>query len=306
MTNRTSPPGRRVTDERLHGVLQGIQTLSGIDVSNAQLIKFTNNAVFQLPHAGVVARIAGSATMANRVEKVIRVARWLEAAEVPAVRLLGIPQPLTVDNMTVTLWHEVRGGGRTPTGADLAVILQQWHRLPPPDGGLPPWNPIAEIRSRLQEPDGIADTDLTYFHSECDRLEEQLGMLTYELPAGPIHGDAFMGNLIAGVEGPVIADFDSSCDGAPREWELTPMAVGKLRFDYPGDDYGALTARYGFDVTAWSGFPVLRRLRELKLVTSVVPVLGSRPALVPQWQRRLHTYRTGDQTARWTTYTGAS
>jgi hypothetical protein len=56
-------------------------------------------------------------------------------------------------------------------------------------------------------------------------------------------------------------------------------------------------------VIAWKGFPVLRRLRELNLVTSLVPVLGSRTVLRPQWQRRLDSYRNGDETTLWSTYT---
>jgi hypothetical protein len=160
-------------------------------------------------------------------------------------------------------------------------------------------------RSRLTEPDGVDSDDLAYLRDECDRVEEQLAGLPYELPTGPIHGDAFMGNLIDGATGPVICDFDSSCDG-PREWDLVPLAVGKLRFDYPGDDYGALARGYGFDVIGWPGFPVLRRLRELKLVTGLVPVLGSRGVLRPQWQKRMDTYRSGDQTTRWSTYVRAA
>jgi thiamine kinase-like enzyme len=305
MTRRTSPPGARITDGRLHAVLAGVQTMADVDVTGAQLIKFTNNAVFLLPAAGAVVRIAASATMADRVDKVIRVARWLEKGDVPAVRLLDLDQPLVIDELHVTLWDEVTSGGPAPTGDDLAVILQQWHQLAPPECGLPAWAPMAEIRSRLAEPDGVSADDLAYLHDECDRLEEQLGTLSYELPVGPIHGDAFMGNLINGATGSVICDFDSSCDG-PREWDLVPLAVGKLRFDYPGDDYGALARGYGFDVISWPGFSIMRRLRELKLVTSLVPVLGSRAVLRPQWQRRLDTYRNGDQDARWSTYVRAA
>ena len=61
-----------------------------------------------------------------------------------------------------------------------------------------------------------------------------------------------------------------------------------------------------FDVMAWPGFAVLRRLRELKLVTSLVPVLASRPVLQPEWRRRLETYRNEDEDARWSTYVRAS
>lgn len=60
------------------------------------------------------------------------------------------------------------------------------------------------------------------------------------------------------------------------------------------------------DVIGWPGFPILRRLRELKLVTSLVPAPGSRAVLRPQWQRRLDTYRNGDQEARWSTYVRAA
>lgn len=305
MTSEPSPPSGRLTNERLRAVLKGLQVRADVDVSDARLIKFTNNAVFSLPRARVVARIAGSATMAARVSKVIKVARWLKEGGVPAVRLLNLDQPLVIDNLHLTLWHEESVGGPKPTGVDLAAILRQWHQLESPEGGLPTWNPIAEIRSRLAEPDGVDAADLSYLLDECDRIEEQLDCLAYELPRGPIHGDAFMGNLIDGTTGAVICDFDSSCEG-PREWDFVPLAVGKLRFDYPGDDYGDLTRAYGFDVVKWPGFSVLRRLRELKLVSSLVPVLGSRAVLRPQWQTRMDTYRSGDQTTRWSTYMRAA
>lgn len=301
----TTPTTGRITGERLHTVLTDLQAITGIDVTGARLIKFTNNAVFALPAARVVARIAASTTMADRVTKVIQVARWLQDADVPAVRLLDLGQPLIVDGLKVTLWHEVPGGGPAPTGADLAQILRRWHDLDPPAGGLPTWQPMAESRSRLAEPDGVEETDLVYLRDECDRIEEQLAQLSYELPPGPIHGDAFMGNLIDGPSGAVICDFDFSCEG-PREWDLVPLAVGKLRFDYPGDEYGALARAYGFDVIGWKGFPVLRRLRELELVTSLVPVLGSRAVLRPQWQKRLDTYRSHDDKTRWSTYMRAA
>ncbi|XVV10859.1 phosphotransferase family protein [Actinoplanes sp. CA-131856] len=305
MTTEVRRPGRRITEQRLRAVLAGTQALTGIDTADAKLIKFTNNAVYALPHAGVVARIAGSATMAARIPKIITVGRWLERGGVPAVRLLDLDQPLVVDGLKVTLWAEVPDGGPPSTGANMATILRAWHRLEPPEEGLPLWVPMEEIRSRLAEPDGVNDADLAYLRHECDRLEEQLASLSYELPLGPIHGDAFMGNLIDGPTGSVICDFDSACIGQP-EWDLTPIAVGKLRFDYPGDDYGSLTHRYGFDVIRWKGFSVLRRLRELKLVTSLVPVLGSRPVLRPQWQKRLATYRDGDLQTRWSTYIRAA
>ena len=73
---RTSPPGARITRERVHTVLTIVRAMTGAHLTNVHLIKFTNNAVFALPASGVVVRIAASATMAERVDKVIRIARW--------------------------------------------------------------------------------------------------------------------------------------------------------------------------------------------------------------------------------------
>src|SRR5262249_54413034 len=156
---------------------------------------------------------------------------------------------------------------------------------------------------RLDEPEGLDAADLAFLLERCDVLEEQLARVEYVLPPGPIHGDAFLGNLISGPDGVVICDFDSTSTG-PREWDMAPVAVGKLRFDYPGNAHGELAAHYGFDVMQWSGFPVLRQLRELKLVTSVVPILRSNPSIREQWAYRLQSFKQGDATVRWTTYGG--
>lgn len=296
-----SEPGR-LTRTTLDALLAAIGDQTRLDVRDAQLIKFTNNAVFRLAHVPVVVRLAGSATVRARVPKVVQVARWLAAHDAPTVRLLdGVSQPLDIDGQLATLWQAVPPGGSPPTGADLARILRLFHALPAPAVPLPAWRPFKEIRSRLAEPEGLDDADLTYLLGECDRIEAELADVRYVLPSGPIHGDAFLGNLIPSPDGLVICDFDSSADG-PREWDLTPMAVSRLRFDYPGDDYGELAKAYGFDVLAWPGFPVLRQIRELKLVTSVIPILRSNPKLREQWAFRLRSFREGDLAAKWSAY----
>ncbi len=194
MTQLPTPPSGRMTPARLRAVLTELQARTGISVTGAQLIKFTNNAVFRLPEAHVVARIAGSETMAKRVSKVVKVAAWLEDHGVPAVRLLhGGQQPVVVDGLLVTLWQDAESGGPAPTGTDLADILKTIHRLPPPDGGLPEWAPFEEIRQRLDDPEGVTSDDLTFLHGQCDEIEAALAEVSFNLPPGPIHGDAFMG-----------------------------------------------------------------------------------------------------------------
>jgi hypothetical protein len=125
--------------------------------------------------------------------------------------------------------------------------------------------------------------------------------LEFALPRGFVHGDAHLGNLIPGPGGPVLCDFDSSGVGPP-EWDLIPFAVGVLRFGESAADFRELSQAYGFDVTGWSGFPVLREVRELKLITSVLPIMRSTPQVRPELLRRLRDFRAGDTSAQWARY----
>jgi hypothetical protein len=284
-------------------VLAEIAEAQTLDLTDVRLVKFTNSAVFDLPRAAVVVKVAGSGLVADRIPTVIRVARWLEAEGFPAVRLVhGLDQPLRARGHAATAWHRVAATGRAPTGRDLARLVRLFHALPPPTG-LPPWDPLRSIRRRLAEARGVRPEDLAFLTTRGDEVEASLATLRPALPAGPIHGDAFLGNVIPGSQGPVLCDFDSTSIG-PREWDLTPVAVGSLRFAYDPDPQESFAAAYGSDVRRWPGFPVLRRLRELQLVTSVVPVLDSNPTVRHQFEHRLATLRTGSQ-ARWQPYSHA-
>lgn len=302
MSLTTVDPSGGLTRDTLNAVLGAVCAEAGLDPAGAELIKFTNNAVFRLRAAPVVVRIAGSSAARARVGNVVGVARWLAAHDFPAVRLLpGVVQPLWLSGQAATLWEEVPADGGRPGGADLAALLKRLHDLPGPPPDLPEWRPMDEIRQRLAEPEDLGDADREFLLATCDEVEEAMSTLQFDLPPGVIHGDAFTGNLVPAVGGPVLCDFDSTAVG-PREWDLTPVAVGRLRLDYSDDDQTPMADRYGVDITRWPGFPVFRRLRELKLVTSVVPILRSHPAIRPQWQHRMRTFRSGDLTTRWQPY----
>lgn len=298
----TVDPSGGLTRENLHSLLAAVCAGAGLDPAGAELIKFTNNAVFRLRRDPVVVRIAGSTAARERAGTVVRVARWLAGHRFPAVRLLpGPEQPITMHGHVITLWETVRETGPRPGGADLARLLRRLHALPGPPAGLPGWRPMEEVRQRLAEPEDLDPADQEFLLGECDEVEERLARLRFVLPTGVIHGDAFLGNVIPGPRGPVLCDFDGTTVG-PREWDLTPVAVGRLRLDYPTDEHTPLTEHYGVDVTRWEGFAVLRRLRELKLVTSVLPVLRSNPGVRAQWEHRMSTFRARDLTTRWQPY----
>jgi hypothetical protein len=285
-------------------VLESACHTIGLDPRGARLIKFTNNAVYNLASEPITVRIAGSAGVQQRVPKIIAVARWLAQHDMPAVRLVDdLPQPLAVHNTEATFWHTVTASAHAPhpDGHDLGRILLRYHTLPEPEFDLPAWNPMPSIRGRLEQQTVLTPDEHQYLTHACDEMEHTLSTVEYSLPPGPIHGDPFIGNLIAGPHEPVICDFDSASHG-PREWDLTPVAVGRLRFDYHTDYHHQLVCEYGSDVTTWPHFPSLRRLRELQLVTSVLPVLESNRSLSAQWRRRFDTFKAGDESTRWTTY----
>jgi Ser/Thr protein kinase RdoA (MazF antagonist) len=68
---------------------------AGLSSDGAVLLRFGENAIYRLAADPVVVRIARSADRLAKVERELCVARWLAAANVPAVRVIEeIDQPL--------------------------------------------------------------------------------------------------------------------------------------------------------------------------------------------------------------------
>ncbi|HWD05083.1 MAG TPA: aminoglycoside phosphotransferase family protein [Amycolatopsis sp.] len=275
--------------------------LLGLDPAGARLLRFTNNAVYTLATAPVVVRIVGSTRLRHRVGTVVWVAEYFARHGVPAIRLLeGVGQPIVVGPHLVTAWHEVPSVGFPATTADLAGLLRRVHALPPPEG-LVAWAPFTAIRARVSDAEELSDGDRAFLLDRCAEVEGRLAELDFQLARSLVHGDAHPGNVIPGPAGPVLCDFDSACVGPP-EWDLTPLAVGRERFGDPPSHYERFAEAYGFDVTAWSGFAVLRAVRELKLTTSVLPILRSHPQVRPELRRRLDDLRHGRTDTVWARY----
>ncbi|APU12144.1 MULTISPECIES: aminoglycoside phosphotransferase family protein [Actinoalloteichus] len=292
----------RFTIAKLTVALGEVCARVGLDPAGATLLRFTNNAVFELADRRHVVRIVASARLRHRAEKVVRMARWLAENGVAAVRLpAGLDQPIYAGGQVATVWEAIPHVGSPPGAEELARLLRDIHRLPAPDFPLPTWRPLDDVRRRLADAEELSDRDRGFLERRCADVAERLLDLRFPLPQGVLHGDAHLGNLIPGPDGTVICDFDSACVG-PREWDLTPLAVGAQRFLHPEEQQRLLAHEYGFDITRWSGFSVLRDVRELKLTTSVLPILRSNPGVRAQLQLRLDSLRSGDDSVPWTPY----
>ncbi|MBL7502095.1 aminoglycoside phosphotransferase family protein [Frankia sp. CNm7] len=303
-------PGGRFTAAASRQALAAICAVAGLDDTDAVALKLTVNSVYRLPRAAAVVRIATSPAMTHRIPKVIRVARWLEAAGVPAVRLFpGVPAPVTAGGARATVWVDETAradegtlASTAPRAADLGAALRRLHALEPPRPALPDWDPLDDARRRISDAEGLPAADRDFLEELLDRVATDLRAVRYRLPTAVVHGDAHLGNLIRAPDGRVLlCDFDSVSVG-PAEWDLVPVAVGALRFGHPPSRHAELAAAYGVDVTRWDGFGALRAVRELKLVTSVLPILASSPTVAAQFRVRLASLRAGDQTIRWAPY----
>jgi hypothetical protein len=314
--------------QQLRRHLHTICHQAGIACGDATLIKYTMNAVY---HVGpYVLRLAHGPHAAALAQRTVAVAAALAAADASTIRLaddLAVAQPVVSGDWVATIWQHVPTVAAEPKPVHLAAPLRTLHALDRLDGiGLPRWAPIDKFRRRLDAaahlpaPDA-ADLDawartqlglsrdamLHELRRRCDDLDHALAAVSWRFSHGVIHNDAHTGNLLLprtphrAESDPtaLLCDLDGICHG-PREWDLVPTAHGVTRFGRPATDYHAFTDLYGFDITTWPGWPVLRDVRELQLVTSTLDSATGRPEVADQLAHRLRSLLTGDTTAVWT------
>ena len=273
----------------------------GLDDAGARLIRMFGTAVYHLPAAGAVARIAmvTSPQSAERLATSVRVTRWLATAGFPAVKPLACDQPVLSHGCAVTLWHHLPQRGPEPSTADLGRLLRRLHSLGPPPFALPDFRPLGSVRRAIHASQAIGDDERTWLSDHCQHLLRAYDQLAFELPAGMIHGDAWWGNLLRDGKRVVLADWDAVSTG-PREVDLVPT-LQAARFGLPSADRDAFIAAYGHDVRNWPGYPVLRGIRELATLTALLRDAPADPAAKDELQVRIRSLRTGDS-CRWTTF----
>jgi hypothetical protein len=279
-------------DQKLKHALKGICQEAGLVADDAELIKYTNNAVYRLPSQGVVVRFGAGDLASQRANHVAKIATWLQDKDAPAVRLApGLTQPVLFENYSATIWEALEGSSPAWTGADLAEPLLGWHKLTPPPG-LRHWDPFSSARSRLAMADGLPADDHTWLTQQWSEIEAEYRSILPDLQVGLLHGDAYIGNLLREPAGRfVFCDFDGTSIG-PLAYDLVVAAVSALRFGAV-QDHEALATTYVLDVTTLPSWPVLRRIRELVLVTSVITDLRNRPEIAKVHAHRLATLRSG-------------
>lgn len=292
----------RFAETAMRETLGRIAERHGVDATDAELLRLTNNAVFALPSAGLVVRITRTHRLHSRVYKVAKLGAWFPTVEAPTIRLAdGIEQPVADGPLLATIWKYVHPNPPRPDATDLGEVLRAFHHLDLPPFELPRWDPIGDARTRLSDAEALDGTDRDYLLAWCDRLQPRLDAFAAASSSGLLHGDAHEGNLLRSDDSRVLlCDFDATCTG-PFQVDLVPPPANEARFG-PTGGHAKLATAYGYDITTDPAWPLLREARDLKMIAAGAPLLASAPGVADEFRLRLNSVRNGDTNVRWTAF----
>jgi aminoglycoside phosphotransferase len=274
---------------------------SGLDATGATLIRLYSTAVYHLPAATAVARIAAPASpqLVSRLATSVTITRWLTESGFPSVEPLPVEQPVTAHGCAVTFWRYLPQHSRPPSVAELGTLLRSLHGLGSPPCPLPDYEPLRSFRAAIQASQAISANERAWLTGYCHHLLGAYHQLQFRQPAGLIHGDAWRGNLLWDQGRVVLCDWDAVSTG-PREIDLIPTFQAP-RFGLPEADRDAFIAAYGHDIRDWPGYPVLHAIRELSTTSALLRNARADPAAHRELHTRLGSIRAGDNRS-WTSF----
>lgn len=302
-------PGHELDESRARALLEQACARAAVSAGQARLVRVGSNAVFRLA-SPAVARVSRWGEV-DHARRTVSVARWLDSVDYPAVRLIEVSaaQPIVVDGHAVTFWQAVSDNGdEYATVAEVADTLVQLHALTAPASlELPRLSPFKSAASRITDSRWLSQDDATFLTGMLDDLRDKYSRLDFVLPQGVIHGDANVGNVLHDFRGkPVVIDLDGFSIG-PREWDLALTAVYYDSFRWhTREEYDVFARAYGFDIMGWSGYPVMRAVREFLMVTWVVQQAGESDRVASEAAKRIEALRTGASRLDWQPLLGST
>jgi len=285
------------TPETTRGLALEASATIGHAGAGVEFLRLGENAIYRITGTPIVVRLGRSLGALADVRKEIRVARWLEEAGVPAVRLsdeTGDEPLIVAERHPVTFWRYVDARPPAPELRDLGRLLRLLHDLERPAWlALPKFYPFVRVADRLERAPAAANPDDVAFLSDLfTDLQERYEQLCFEFPLSPVHGDAHLANLMRDASGEVLLlDFEAFSYGH-REWDLTVTGIRRQGFAWLDDaQYATFTDAYGYDVLDWPGFPVFRAIRELTMTTWLMQLVDD-PQAGDEFHRRVDDIRS--------------
>ena len=290
-----------------HHQLDAVCGLLGLSSSGARMLPSRSNAVFYLPAADVVVRLSSATpTQEVRAALVVSVTRWIADHSGPALAPTSHPQPVQEAGTVATLWPYLPSRN-IPRAGDLATAVRELHHLdaqPPP---LPEHQPLARLHEALDldttrdQPVLPADTR-QWLLARAARLQYTYDTTTTPLGRGLIHADVQPDNLLQDRDGRwLLIDWDRASHG-PRELDLA-FAIPD-HFHEPDHDRAEFNTAYGHDITAWTGWTLIRDLTELHSLAGYLRRATTNPAASDELHRRVDSLLTDDRSVVWHSVSG--
>ncbi|MFE4717440.1 phosphotransferase enzyme family protein [Streptomyces sp. NPDC056728] len=281
-------------------ILRRACVAAGVDPDGIEMLRFGDHAVFRVNGGRIVARVGRSPDRLPAVRREVAVAGWLAAAEYPSARLVTeAEQPVVVDGHPVTFWEGLADGDTYASTGEMGELLRRLHELEPPSFWLPQLRPFDKVMERLERA-VISDSARGHLTEMAAELTAAYDQLSFALPAGPLHGDFNVGNVLRDAAGgPKVIDLDGFATG-PREWDLMQTAMYYDSFGWHTEaEYADFAAGYGFDVREWSGYTVMRSVRELLMVTWLSQNAGTNLRAAEEVEKRVESLRSGGSRRDW-------
>jgi aminoglycoside phosphotransferase (APT) family kinase protein len=281
-------------------ILRRACVLAKVDPDGIEMLRFGDHAVFRIDGGRIISRVGRSPDRLPSVRREVAVAGWLATEGYPAARLVTeAEQPVVVEGHPVTFWEGLADGDTYAGTREMGELLRRLHQLEPPAFALPHLRPFDRVGDRLGHAVIPARTR-AYLRSLGEELAAEYDRLQFALPAGPVHGDFNVGNVLRDAAGhPRVIDLDGFVTG-PREWDLMQTAMYYDSFGWHTEaEYADFVEGYGFDVRQWSGYAVLRSVRELLMVTWLSQNAGTNPQAAEEVEKRVETLRSGGSRRDW-------
>ena len=287
-------------DSEARDVLHRACAQVGLDATGAGLLRGHTNAVFLLRCHPVVVKIAPKGSPVASVERTVELVRWLMELGFPTIVLHPAQQPVIIDGAhAATFWTYLPQDAAAPiTAQDLAGPLRSLHRLTDPPVRLRELDNIGAIRSSLAAITLLPDEDVCFIGERVDRLEHALRNIRFVFPASVVQGDPQHRNALRDGDRTVLCDWDTLAWGHP-DWDLVTIEVHCRRFGHGPAHYEDFAATYGFDVTTSSGYPVLRDIRELRMITTNARKARHTPGTINEVRDRIAGLRREDTDLGW-------
>ncbi|WP_280296465.1 aminoglycoside phosphotransferase family protein [Nocardia abscessus] len=274
----------------------------GVDDQDAQLLHHRSNAVWLLPHADLVVRLApDTAYRRERAHTAVAVTRWLAAEPLPiALTPASGTQPVIANGAIATFWPYRPSPGR-PGPADLGTLVRRLHSVARPPFPVPRYQPLRRLFEALDLDDerttpALSDSERAWVRARAEALVGQFAQTEFPLGEGLVHVDVHSENAVCDHGQWVLIDWDQ-CSIGPRELDLVNGLPD--HFHQPQHERARFAAAYGYDLLDWLGWTLLRDITELHSLGAYIRLAPSKPAADEELRHRLLSLRADDRAVVW-------